>query len=119
MSKYSKNYIKAGGKEDFSGYYVAKYDNAQFDAGLIKNVLFSAHNLSTDSVFNEFNVILCRNVMIYFNHTLSERVFQLFSDSLGHFGILALGKGESLHGACIESSFEQIIRGQKIYKKMK
>jgi len=89
MREYTQNYIKAGGKRAFSEYYMAKYDGAQFQRSLIENVVFAQHNLVSDHSFNEFNVIICRNVMIYFDRALQTRVHQLFYDSLERFGILA------------------------------
>ncbi|HSL70731.1 MAG TPA: protein-glutamate O-methyltransferase CheR, partial [Longimicrobiales bacterium] len=96
MQEYTQNYHKAGGKRSFSEYYTAKYDNALFAPSLRRNVVFSQHNLVTDRSFAEFNVILCRNVMIYFDQKLQERVHQLFYESLPIYGILVLGNKESL-----------------------
>ena len=81
MREYTQNYIKAGGTRAFSEYYVAKYDGAQFQRSLIENVVFAQHNLVSDRSFNEFNVIICRNVMIYFDHALQDRVHRLFFES--------------------------------------
>src|SRR5947209_9508350 len=91
MREYTQDYIKGGGTRAFSEYYLAKYDGAQFQRSLIENVVFAQHNLVSDRSFNEFNVILCRNVMIYFDKALQERVHGLFYDSLMTFGVLALG----------------------------
>ena len=96
MKQYTQNYLRGGGKRDFSEYYVAAYDGARFSRSLLENVVFAQHNLAMDGAFNEFNVILCRNVMIYFDETLQERVHGLFCDSLERFGILALGHKESI-----------------------
>jgi len=71
MQLNTENYIEANGKKSFSDYYIAKYDNALFDASLKKNMVFSVHNLVTDQSFNEFNLIVCRNVLIYFSFVLS------------------------------------------------
>src|SRR3954449_8537710 len=81
MQEYTQNYLKAGGARSFSEYYVAAYDNAQFSRSLVDNVVFAQHNLAMDRGFNEFNLILCRNVMIYFDKTLQDRVHHLFYDS--------------------------------------
>jgi chemotaxis protein methyltransferase CheR len=118
MQEYTENYIAAGGKRSFSDYYVAKYDGALFSPTLTKNVVFSQHNLVTDRSFSEFNVILCRNVLIYFDKTLQARVLTLFYDSLATFGILALGSKESLRFSPYEECYEQINGPEKIYRKV-
>src|ERR671937_1833864 len=89
MQEYTHNYIRAGGTRAFSEYYVAAYDGAQFDRSLIENVVFAQHNLVSDRSFNEFNVIVCRNVMIYFDRSLQNHVHGLFYESLAHLGVLA------------------------------
>jgi chemotaxis protein methyltransferase CheR len=119
MQEYTENYIAAGGKRAFSDYYTAKYDGALFSPGLTKNVVFSQHNLVTDRSFSEFNVILCRNVLIYFDKTLQSRVVSLFYDSLAMFGILALGSKESLRFSPYEECYEQINGPEKIYRKVR
>src|SRR3982751_6350945 len=91
MQEYTQNYIKAGGIRSFSEYYVARYDGALFARSLLENVVFAQHNLVSDHAFNEFNVILCRNVMIYFDRSLQERTHTLLHGSLSTFGILGLG----------------------------
>jgi len=118
MQEYTENYIAAGGKRSFSDYYIAKYDGALFSPSLTKNVVFSQHNLVTDRSFSEFNVILCRNVLIYFDKTLQARVLTLFYDSLATFGILALGSKESLRFSPYEECYEQINGPEKIYRKV-
>lgn len=119
MKEYTDNYMKAGGKKAFSEYYTAKYDNAIFNPGLTKNVVFSQHNLVTDRSFSEFNVILCRNVLIYFDKTLQSRVHTLFYDSLAMFGVLVLGSKESLKFSAHERCYEQIETPEKIYRKIR
>jgi chemotaxis protein methyltransferase CheR len=119
MQEYTENYIAAGGKRSFSDYYIAKYDGALFHPGLTKNVVFSQHNLVTDRSFSEFNVILCRNVLIYFDKTLQARVLTLFYDSLAMFGVLALGSKESLRFSPYEECYEQINALEKIYRKVR
>ena len=118
MQEYTENYIKAGGKRSFSEYYVAKYDGALFSPALTEHVVFSQHNLVTDRSFSEFNVILCRNVLIYFDKSLQARVQGLFYDTLVHFGILGLGSKESLKFSQYEDCYEQIA-AEKIYRKIK
>ena len=119
MQEYTENYIGAGGKRSFSDYYVAKYDGALFHPSLTKNVVFSQHNLVTDRSFSEFNVILCRNVLIYFDKTLQAGVLTLFYDSLAMFGALALGSKESLRFSPYEECYEQINDREKIYRKVR
>ena len=96
MKQYTQNYIRGGGTREFSEYYVAAYDSVRFSRSLIENVVFAQHNLAMDRSFNEFNVIVCRNVMIYFDKPLQEHVHELFYESLETFGILALGHKESI-----------------------
>ncbi len=117
MQEYTENYIAAGGRRAFSDYYVARYGGAIFPPSLMKNVVFSQHNLVTDRSFSEFNVILCRNVLIYFDKTLQSKVLKLFYDSLAMFGVLALGSKESLRFSPYEESYEQINGPEKIYRK--
>ena len=119
MQEYTENYINAGGKRSFSEYYTAKYDGALFSPGLLRNIVFSQHNLVTDRSFAEFNVILCRNVLIYFDKKLQNRVHQLFYESLSTFGILALGSKESLKFSEFEECYEPISLHDKIYRKVK
>ncbi len=118
MQEYTDNYIKAGGARSFSEYYTAKYDGALFSPALTRNIVFSQHNLVTDRSFSEFNVILCRNVLIYFDRKLQATVHRLFYDSLVNFGILGLGGKESLKFSQYETCYEQIA-SEKIYRKVR
>jgi chemotaxis protein methyltransferase CheR len=118
MQEYTHNYLLAGGKKSFSEYYTAAYEHAIFSAHLKDNLVFSQHNLATDNSFNEFNIILCRNVMIYFNKLLQQRVHNLFYDSLITFGILGLGRQESLRFTSHEKDYKEIERGTKLYRKI-
>jgi chemotaxis protein methyltransferase CheR len=119
MQEYTDNYIRAGGKKSFSEYYTAKYGGALFDQSLTKNVVFSQHNLVTDRSFSEFNVILCRNVLIYFDKTLQSKVHGLFYDSLAMFGVLVLGSKETLRFMAHEDAYQQIAPPEKIFRKVK
>ena len=119
MQEYTENYIRAGGTRSFSEYYVAKYDGALFSPSLQRNVVFSQHNLVTDRSFTEFNVILCRNVLIYFDRELQARVHGLFYESLVHLGILCLGSKESLRLSEYESSYEELSGAERIYRKVR
>jgi len=118
MREYTQNYIRAGGKRAFSEYYVAKYDGAQFQRSVVENVVFAQHNLVSDRSFNEFNVIVCRNVMIYFDRTLQERVHHLFYESLMTFGVLALGAKESIRFSPHEAAYEELDSGERLYRKI-
>jgi chemotaxis protein methyltransferase CheR len=119
MQEYTENYIRAGGTRSFSEYYVAKYDGALFSPALQRNVVFSQHNLVTDRAFAEFNVILCRNVLIYFDRTLQMRVHGLFYESLVHLGILGLGSKETLRLSDYEASYEELSGVDRIYRKVR
>jgi chemotaxis protein methyltransferase CheR len=118
MQQYTQNYIKAGGKRAFSEYYVAAYDGAQFSRSLVENVVFAQHNLAMDRTFNEFNLILSRNVMIYFDKALQDRVHRLFYDSLDTFGILALGHKESISFTPHEQGYETLDAAERLYRKV-
>jgi chemotaxis protein methyltransferase CheR len=119
IGEFEANYRAAGGKADFSEYYTAKYDGAIFRQSLRRNVVFAEHNLVTDSSFNEFNVILCRNVMIYFNASLQVRVHDLFYGSLRRLGVLALGRKEVLRGATPhDKDYEELDVREKLYRKV-
>ncbi|WP_198510305.1 CheR family methyltransferase [Bacillus solitudinis] len=119
MRKFTSNYIQAGGKQAFSDYYNVVNNRVQFHSDLTKNVVFAQHNLVTDRSFNEFHVILCRNVLIYFNNALQQKVHNLFYESLGMFGILGLGDKETIAYTNERNYYEQISASQKIYKKIK
>jgi chemotaxis protein methyltransferase CheR len=119
LKEYEENYRAAGGKAQLSDYYTAKYEGAMFRSTLRKNIVFAEHNLVTDSSFNEFNIIFCRNVMIYFNQTLQERVHELLYTSLRRLGVLALGRKESLKGATPhERNYEELDARERIYRKV-
>jgi chemotaxis protein methyltransferase CheR len=118
MREYTQNYIRAAGTRAFSEYYLAKYDGAQFQRSLIENVVFAQHNLVSDRSFNEFNVIICRNVMIYFDRTLQDRVHRLFYDSLVTFGVLGLGHKESIRFSPYEKAYAELDANEKLYRKI-
>jgi chemotaxis protein methyltransferase CheR len=118
MKQYTQNYIRAGGKRTFSEYYVAAYDSVRFARSLTENVVFAQHNLAMDRSFNEFNAILCRNVMIYFDKALQNHVHGLFYDSLATFGILALGHKESINFTRYADRYEEIDLDERIYRKV-
>lgn len=114
---YTSNYQKSGGKCSFSDYYMANYDSVIFDKSLSKNIVFAEHNLTTDSVFTEANLVVCRNVLIYFNRSLQDKVLNLFNDSLVTGGFLALGTKETIHFSSISDKYTTISKNNKIYKK--
>jgi chemotaxis protein methyltransferase CheR len=118
MREYTQNYIRAGGRQAFSEYYVAAYDDAQFQRSLVENVVFAQHNLVSDRSFNEFNVIVCRNVMIYFDRSLQNHVHELFYESLAHLGVLALGQKESIRFSPMEHRYEELDALEKLYRKV-
>lgn len=118
MKDYTTNYHQAGGLHEFSDYYTAQYGNVIFNSALRNNVIFSEHNLVTDSSFNEFQVILCRNVMIYFNRDLQARVHNLLYDSLSMFGVFGLGNKESLKFTPRAESYEHLNDTDKLYRKV-
>jgi chemotaxis protein methyltransferase CheR len=117
MKEFTDNYIQSGGKTSFSNYYTAKYDYAIINQELRQNIIFAQHNLVTDKSFNEFNLVLIRNVLIYFNEDLRAKVLDLLHDSMASFGILALGKRESLKFSKLESAYEELDAAMKLYKR--
>lgn len=119
MREFTSNYQNAGGTRSFSEYYTASYDAALFHPRLRANVLFAQHNLATDTSFSEFNVILCRNVLIYFNRSLKERALHLFGESLAPLGFVCLGRRESLRFTNVEAEFEEIDAKERIYRRVK
>ncbi|HYR87398.1 MAG TPA: protein-glutamate O-methyltransferase CheR [Terriglobia bacterium] len=118
MQTYTSNYIKSGGLQSFSRYYTAAYDRAIFKASLRDNVVFAQHNLASDASFNEFHVILCRNVMIYFNNELQAHVHHLLYESLVMFGILGVGAKETLRFSPHEQAYEEIDKPAKLYRRV-
>jgi chemotaxis protein methyltransferase CheR len=119
MQQYTQNYIRGGGARDFSRYYVAAYDGAQFSKSLMENVVFAQHNLAMDRAFNEFNVVVCRNVMIYFDKPLQDRVHGLFYESLERLGVLALGHKESLAFSPFAQRYEELDLAERLYRKIR
>ncbi|MDE0856434.1 MAG: protein-glutamate O-methyltransferase CheR [Nevskia sp.] len=114
---YAENYLRAGGRASLSHYFRARYERIKFDESLKRNVTFASHNLSTDGVFAEVQLILCRNVLIYFNDALQDRVLQLFRDSLVHKGFLCLGSKETLAHTAVEGDFEPFAATARLYRR--
>lgn len=117
MQRYTRNYQQSGGSAAFSDYYVARYGRALFDADLLRNVVFAAHNLATDADFSEMQLILCRNVMIYFKPSLKERLLALFDGCLTPGGFLCLGTKESLEQRGIAPHYREVAAHTRIYRK--
>ncbi|MFN3404569.1 MAG: CheR family methyltransferase [Cytophagaceae bacterium] len=117
IKEFTSNYHASGGKEEFSNYFTAKYNNVVMHDFLKKNMVFSAHNLVSDGSFNEFHLIICRNVLIYFKRELQDRVIKLFYESLPAFGFLGLGNKETLSVSDYRNKFIEIDKIEKIYKR--
>lgn len=115
MGSFNKNYVNAGGKKSPSEYYTAEYGLARFDPKLLENVVFFEHNLVTDSRFIEAHLILCRNVLIYFNRDLQNHVFGLFAKSLAFKGFLTIGSKESLRFVSNGNFFDPLDSSQNIF----
>jgi chemotaxis protein methyltransferase CheR len=118
MRLYTENYQKAGGTRAFSDYYTAAYGGALFDRSLVENVTFADHSLATDSVFSETHFVSCRNVMIYFNRRLQDRVLGLFHESLCHRGFLGLGSKESIDFSSYAQRFETLSKRERLFRKV-
>lgn len=117
MKEATQNYQQSGGKASFSEYYHARYDAVAMDASLRERITFANHNLVVDEAFGEMHLIFCRNVLIYFNHELQNRVLELFTKSLVHGGILCLGTKENLQFTDVNNFYKVLDRDAKIYKK--
>ncbi|WP_127588576.1 CheR family methyltransferase [Paenibacillus koleovorans] len=119
MQTFTKNYLDSGGTNSFSEYYTTDHKQAYFDASLREHVMFAQHNLVTDGSFNEFHVILCRNVLIYFDAALQSQVHNLFHGSLSTGGFLGLGSKESILLLHHASVYEEFVPTERIYRKMR
>lgn len=117
IRKCEMNYLEAGGKSCFSDYYVTKYDSVIFHDYLKEKIIFADHNLVTDGVFGEMNMIICRNVLIYFNKELQNHVIKLFYDSLCYGGFLGLGSKESMRFTKYYDRYESYIREENVFRK--
>ena len=114
---YTRNYLAAGGTGEFSSYYTVDRGRAVFDPSLLSDVVFAQHNLASDRSFNEFHLVICRNVLIYFGRELQDRVLELFDGSLARRGVLALGRKETLRGTAIEDRYEPLVEAERIYRR--
>jgi chemotaxis protein methyltransferase CheR len=117
IQEFTRSYQEGGGTRSFAEYYHASYDSASLDASLKERITFANHNLTTDNVFGEMNLVFCRNVLIYFNRELQERALRLFSESLVRGGFLVLGTKEDLRFSGVAGAFEVVDRAARIYKK--
>ena len=117
MREYTENYIAAGGSRPFSEYYTAVGKVARFSPELRSNMVFAQHNLVHDGSFNEFHVIVCRNVLIYFSKPLQDRVHELFHDSLVPLGLLALGKKETISFTPRENDYDELDPDERIFRR--
>lgn len=117
IRNFTSNYNNSGGQGSFSDYYFAKYQMAKMNEDLKKNIVFSGHNLVSDHAFGEMHLIICRNVLIYFNRELQNKVLGLFDDSLVHRGFLCLGSKESLEFADCRQDYETISQKWRIFRK--
>lgn len=118
MQEYTQHYIGAGGRASFSDYYMVYGSQARFDPTLVEQVVFAQHNLVSDGSFNQFNLIVCRNVMIYFGLPLQDHVHDLFYRSLVRFGLLALGRKESIRFTRHAEAYEELDRQEKLYRRI-
>jgi chemotaxis protein methyltransferase CheR len=116
--EYTSNYLHAGGRKYLSNYFLPREGKMFFDPALKRNMIFSEHNLATDGSFNEFHVVFCRNVMVSFNPELQERVHELIYESLGMFGVIGLGRRESLKYSPREAFYQAIDEEYRIYRKV-
>lgn len=117
MRQFTVNYQKGGGRESFSDYYTASYDSVIIDKSLRSRIVFANHNLVTDGVFGEMQMVVCRNVLIYFNNSLRNRVLGIFRQSLEDGGFLCLGTKESVMFSDVSGAFEEFSRTERIYRK--
>lgn len=117
MRQYTASYIQSGGTSDFSRYYHSAYDAARFNKELLGNVVFAQHNLATDRAFAEFHVVICRNVLIYFDPALQHRATELFCDSLHPFGVLGLGRRETIDFSPVAERFTPLAPEERIFRK--
>ena len=115
MREHTRNYIASGG-HGFARWYKTRDDRAVLDPELRRNISFAHHNLATDGSFNEFHLIVCRNVLIYFNRNLQDRVHRLLYQSLIRFGFLGLGSKETARFTPHEAHYEEL--PERLYRKV-
>lgn len=117
MRQFTQSYQKAGGTRAFADYYTARYDRAILSRDLRNNMVFASHNLAVDAGIGEMQLVLCRNLLIYFKTALKDRALKLFDEGLSNGGFLCLGMKESLSNRGIAGGYREIARGMRIYRK--
>ncbi len=117
LAEFEENYKLAGGRKQFSDYYVCQYDYLHFSPALTENIFFTDHNLASDNVFSESHLVMCRNVMIYFDNLLKDRALSLFTESLITGGMLCIGNKENITFTSSQDSFEVLEKNERIYRK--
>ena len=117
IAQFSENHRLSGGKRSLSDYYTAAYGAAMFDKSLRRRAVFAEHNLASDQVFAEVQLVSSRNVLIYFDRDLQDRALGLFGDSLVRGGFLGLGAKESLHFSRYSDGFADFNEAEKIYRR--
>jgi chemotaxis protein methyltransferase CheR len=115
---YAENYQLSGLRGSLTDYFTTMYDAATIHSELKLNTLFSVHNLISDTVFNEFQLITCRNVFIYFETKLQEKILELFYNSLCPHGFLCLGSKETIRSDIFKKKFKEINQKENIYQKI-
>lgn len=118
VQAFTAQYQQSGGREPFSNYYTAHYEAVKIASSLKENIVFSPHNLVTDDVFSEVHVVVCRNVLIYFNRELQRRTLDLFDRSLVRRGFLCLGMKESMELSGMERQYEVVAKKERIYRRL-
>jgi chemotaxis protein methyltransferase CheR len=119
IPEFTRNYLRAGGAGAFSAYYTASAEGAVLSDGLRRAIVFSRHNLATDASFNEFHLVLCRNVLIYFEESLQEHAHELLWRSLAPAGVLALGQREIVPPHLDRGRYERLDPEQKLYRRIR
>jgi chemotaxis protein methyltransferase CheR len=117
ISGFTENHRRAGGRASLSDYYSAAYGRAVFDKSFRRHIVFSDHNLATDSVFAEVQLVSCRNVLIYFKRELQDRALGLFRDALCRKGFLGIGMKEALRFSSHAQSFTDVVYEDRIFQK--
>ena len=118
IKSYAENYQLSGLSGSITDHFTTMYDAATIHSELKANTLFSVHNLISDTVFNEFQLISCRNVFIYFETQLQERILELFYQSLCPHGFLCLGSKETIRSDVFKAKFKPVNQKENIYQKI-
>lgn len=118
LDAYAQSYREAGGRADFAAYFDRHGGHGRVMERLRRPVIWGQHNLVSGGSFNEFHLILCRNVLIYFSKPLQEQVQELLLGSLMPFGVLALGRHESLDFSPHAGRFSALNPAEKLYRRV-